>query len=242
MKNKNLFYIFGILQSITLGLIVFFILEIINIEKDTNKQIDLLIVVDQMLTGFDSKWINTLYLDKILEYANVIQAFSRTNRLFGMDKPFGTIRYYRKPHTMQENINKAIKLYSGDKPLGLFVDRLEDNIAALENGFGGIATSSGMGAVTAIHFASLGQGARMISTASVYGPSRGVMEQDFSRFGVESSYVDTSDVENIKAAIKPNTKVLYIKGGYSLLTVAITNSLDLPLVRNQKTYVPKILE
>lgn len=103
----------------------------LNIEKTPQKQIDLLIVVDQMLTGFDSKWINTLYMDKILEYANIIQAFSRTNRLFGADKPFGTIRYYRKPHTMEENINKAVKLYSGDKPLGLFADRLENNLKKL---------------------------------------------------------------------------------------------------------------
>jgi len=103
----------------------------ININKKPEQQIDLLIVVDQMLTGFDSKWINTLYLDKMLEYANIIQAFSRTNRLFGADKPFGTIRYYRKPHTMEENINKAVKLYSGDKPLGLFVDRLEVNLKKL---------------------------------------------------------------------------------------------------------------
>ena len=107
----------------------------INIEKNKEKQINLLIVVDQMLTGFDSKWINTLYLDKMLEYANIIQAFSRTNRLFGTDKPFGTIRYYRKPHTMHENINKAIKLYSGDKPLGLFVDRLDENLKKLNNVF-----------------------------------------------------------------------------------------------------------
>jgi methionine-gamma-lyase len=91
------------------------------------------------------------------------------------------------------------------------IKALEDNIAALENGFGGIATSSGMGAVTAIYFALLGQGSHMVSTASVYGPSRGVMEQDFSRFGVESDYVNTSDIANIKAAIKPNTKVLYIE-------------------------------
>jgi type I restriction enzyme R subunit len=110
----------------------------INIEKETSKQIDLLIVVDQMLTGFDSKWINTLYLDKMLEYANIIQAFSRTNRLFGADKPFGTIRYYRRPHTMEENIHKAIKLYSGDKLLGLFVDRLEDNLKKLNRIYGGI--------------------------------------------------------------------------------------------------------
>ena len=101
------------------------------IERNPEKQIDLLIVVDQMLTGFDSKWINTLYLDKVLKYETIIQAFSRTNRLFGADKPFGTIRYYRYPHTMEENINKAVKLYSGDKPLGLFADRLENNLVKL---------------------------------------------------------------------------------------------------------------
>lgn len=103
----------------------------VTLQKTPEKQIDLLIVVDQMLTGFDSKWINTLYLDKMLEYANIIQAFSRTNRLFGADKPFGTVRYYRKPHTMEQNINKAVKLYSGDKPLGLFVDRLDNNLKKL---------------------------------------------------------------------------------------------------------------
>lgn len=94
-------------------------------------QIDLLIVVDQMLTGFDSKWINTLYMDKVLRYENIIQAFSRTNRLFGIQKPFGTIRYYRRPHTMEQNVQKAVKLYSGDKPLELFVVRLNKNLEAI---------------------------------------------------------------------------------------------------------------
>ncbi len=98
------------------------------IERFPEKQLDLLIVVDQMLTGFDSKWINTLYLDKILRYENIIQAFSRTNRLFGNDKPFGTIRYYRKPHTMQRNIEMAVQLYSGDRAFGLFVENLERNL------------------------------------------------------------------------------------------------------------------
>lgn len=105
------------------------------IEKEPEKQLDLLIVVDQMLTGFDSKWINTLYLDKLMEYENIIQAFSRTNRLFGPDKPFGTIRYYRKPHTMEQRIAAAVKLYSGDKPIGLFVDRLTKNITKMNNIF-----------------------------------------------------------------------------------------------------------
>lgn len=100
----------------------------ISKESEKEKQLDLLIVVDQMLTGFDSKWLNTLYLDKVLYYENIIQAFSRTNRLFGPDKPFGTIRYYRMPHTMANNIEVAIKRYSGDKPYGLFVEKLPNNI------------------------------------------------------------------------------------------------------------------
>lgn len=106
-----------------------------RIENEPEKQLDLLIVVDQMLTGFDSKWINTLYLDKVIKYENIIQAFSRTNRLFGPDKPFGTIRYYRKPHTMESNINAAVKLYSGDKPLGLFAWHLIENLKEINRLF-----------------------------------------------------------------------------------------------------------
>lgn len=105
------------------------------VERTPEKEIDLLIVVDQMLTGFDSKWINTLYLDKVLEYENIIQAFSRTNRLFGPDKPFGTIKYYRKPNTMKRNIDLAIKLYSGDKPFGLFAHKLKDNLRKMNSIF-----------------------------------------------------------------------------------------------------------
>lgn len=103
----------------------------LKIENMPQEQLDLIIVVDQMLTGFDSKWVNTLYLDKILHYENIIQAFSRTNRLFGPDKPFGIIRYYRKPHSMARNIKSAVKLYSGDKPLAVFVDKLEQNINSI---------------------------------------------------------------------------------------------------------------
>ncbi|AMO55835.1 DEAD/DEAH box helicase [Endozoicomonas montiporae] len=111
-----------------------------RIANEPEKQLDLLIVVDQMLTGFDSKWINTLYMDKVLTYENIIQAFSRTNRLFHpLEKPFGTIRYYRKPHTMTRNVNAAVKLYSGDKPIGLFVDRLPGNLERLNSRFAEIA-------------------------------------------------------------------------------------------------------
>lgn len=109
-----------------------------RIHTDPTKQLDLLIVVDQMLTGFDSKWLNVLYLDKVIKYQNIIQAFSRTNRLFGPDKPHGIIRYYRYPHTMEQHINDAVKLYSGDRPIGLFVDRLESNLEAMNELVGDI--------------------------------------------------------------------------------------------------------
>jgi methionine-gamma-lyase len=87
----------------------------------------------------------------------------------------------------------------------------EKNIAELENGYDGIATSSGMAAITSVYMALLGAGSHIISSDAVYGPVRGVLEQDFSRFNVEASFVNTSRLENITAAIKPNTKVLYVE-------------------------------
>lgn len=91
------------------------------------------------------------------------------------------------------------------------IQALEDKLAELENGFGGIALASGMAAVTTAYTAILNQGDHMISTNSVYGPSRAVMESIFADFGIESSFVDTSNLENIIDAIRPNTKMLYLE-------------------------------
>ena len=106
----------------------------LNIEHDHTQQIDLLIVVSQMLTGYDSKWVNTLYVDKVMKYVDIIQSFSRTNRLFGPDKPFGIIRYYSFPYTMEQNINDALDVYV-DRPLGVFVDKLESNLTNINQKF-----------------------------------------------------------------------------------------------------------
>lgn len=88
----------------------------------------LVIVVDQLLTGYDSKWINMLYVDKRMEYQNIIQAFSRTNRLNGPTKPFGSIRYYRWIYRMEKNINDAVESYSGGRSISLYVDKLGGNL------------------------------------------------------------------------------------------------------------------
>jgi len=91
------------------------------------------------------------------------------------------------------------------------IGALEDKLADLENGCGGIALASGMAAVTTAYMTFLGQGEHVVCTSAIYGPSRGVLESHFSRFGVQSTFVDTSDVESIEKAIKPNTKLLYLE-------------------------------
>jgi len=91
------------------------------------------------------------------------------------------------------------------------IKAFEDAMAELEHGFGGIATSSGMAAVSSVYMALLSQGKHIVCSASVYGPSRGVLERDFSRFGVEMTFIDTSDLQQIKDAIQDNTTILYIE-------------------------------
>jgi methionine-gamma-lyase len=88
---------------------------------------------------------------------------------------------------------------------------LEKTIALLENGYDGIGCSSGMGAINTVYMSYLGAGKHIVSHNAVYGPSRGIIENTFHRFGVESSYVDTTDLEQVKAAIKPNTALIYIE-------------------------------
>jgi len=88
---------------------------------------------------------------------------------------------------------------------------LEENVSQLENAAGSTAMSSGMAAVSTVYMALLSAGDHVVSTASVYGPSRGLMEKHMSRFGVESTYVNTSVIEDLRRAMRPNTKMVYVE-------------------------------
>ncbi|MBE6494607.1 MAG: type I restriction endonuclease subunit R [Methanosphaera stadtmanae] len=79
-----------------------------------SKTIDLLLVKDMFLTGFDSPSLNTLYVDKKMVYHTLLQAYSRTNRLNGKQKPHGNIVVFR---SLQEETDKALRLFSDDAPL-----------------------------------------------------------------------------------------------------------------------------
>ena len=91
------------------------------------------------------------------------------------------------------------------------VAALEEAVAALERGFGALATSSGMAAISNVFFTYLAAGSHLVGTDAVYGPSRVVVEKHFARFGVESTFVDTSNPDNIVAALRPETSMLYIE-------------------------------
>lgn len=98
-----------------------------------SKNIDLVIVADQLLTGYDSKRLNTLYVDRSLELQGLIQAYSRTNRIFGSTKEFGTIINFQYPRITEEIVNEALRLYgSGGKSSKAIVDTYATAVQKLE--------------------------------------------------------------------------------------------------------------
>ena len=83
-----------------------------NADLPHRQKIDITLVVDMLLTGFDSKYLNTLYVDKNLKYHGLIQAFSRTNRVLNDTKPYGNILDFRQ---QSDAVDTAIGLFSGEK-------------------------------------------------------------------------------------------------------------------------------
>lgn len=83
-----------------------------NADYPPAQKIDITLVVDMLLTGFDSKFLNTLYVDKKLKHHGLIQAFSRTNRVLNASKPYGNILDFRQ---QQDAVDAAIALFSGEK-------------------------------------------------------------------------------------------------------------------------------
>jgi len=95
----------------------------------------------------------------------------------------------------------------GNPTIGAFEECIRD----LEGGRVGVATSSGMAAVSVVFLALLKQGDHVVSTASVYGPTRMLVERHLSRFGVESTFVDTSDLPALAAALRDETRLVYVE-------------------------------
>ena len=88
---------------------------------------------------------------------------------------------------------------------------LESSLAELEHGKAALATATGMAAISTIFMTFLGSGKHAVSTGSVYGPTRTLLEKELVRFGVQSTFVDSSNPENVKNALKPETAIVYIE-------------------------------
>lgn len=109
-------------------------------------------------------------------------------------------------------------LFAGDKTGYIYtrlnnptVNALEENVAFLEKGSGGIATSTGMAAITTIFLALLKKGSHVVATDSLYGATRMVLENELSRFGVQSTFVDSSDAQHIQDALRTETELVFIE-------------------------------
>ena len=129
-----------------------------------------------------------------------------------------TVPIYQTSTFAFESADEGARCFAGESKGYMYtrignptISALEKQIAILEGGFGGVAVSSGMAAVSTIYMAFLKSGDHIVSTDAVYGPSRGIMESYFKKFGVESTYINTANINEIEKSIKPNTKMLYLE-------------------------------
>ncbi|MEE1097932.1 MAG: PLP-dependent aspartate aminotransferase family protein [Bacteroidales bacterium] len=129
-----------------------------------------------------------------------------------------TVPIYQTSTFAFESAQDGADCFAGVKPGYMYtrignptVKALERQVALLEHAYDSVALASGMAAVSCVYLALLNAGDHVVSSSAVYGASRVLMEQHMSRFGVESTYVNTADIEAVKAAIKPNTKMIYVE-------------------------------
>ncbi|NQV14736.1 PLP-dependent transferase [bacterium] len=136
------------------------------------------------------------------------------------DNEYGSVAIpiYQTSTFKFDSADQGARRFSGEEE-GYIYTRLgnpttaafEQAIAELEGGYAGLATASGMAAVSTVFMSYLSSGDHIICGDAVYGPSRVVIEKEFSRFGVEYSFVDTADLHAVKSAMQDNTKILFIE-------------------------------
>ena len=129
-----------------------------------------------------------------------------------------TVPIYQTSTFAFESAQDGADCFAGVKPGYMYtrignptVKALERQIALLEHACDSVAVASGMAAVSTVYLGLLNAGDHVVSSSAVYGASRVLMEQHMSRFGVESTYVNTANLDEVKVAMRPNTKMLYVE-------------------------------
>ncbi len=138
----------------------------------------------------------------------------------GPDPIYGSVAppIYQTSTFAFENADQGAARFKGEEKGYIYtrlgnptIARLEEKVAVLEGGVGALATATGMAAVNTLYFSVLSSGDHVVATSSLYGPARTILEREWARFGVESTWVDTGDIDAVESALKPNTKLLYIE-------------------------------
>jgi len=167
------------------------------------------------------KLLKNYYVCKNLK---IMEKFSGLNSMLihggELEDAFGSavVPIYQTSTFKFRNVKHGADLFAG-KEKGYIYTRIanptievfEKKMALIENGYAAIATSSGMSAVSTAYLALLSSGDHVVSTAAVYGPSRNIMEGHMKRFGIESTYISTVNPDEVRAAIKPETKMIYLE-------------------------------
>lgn len=130
-----------------------------------------------------------------------------------------SIPIYQSSTFAFKNADHGAASFRGDPDGGFIYTRLgnptiqalENSVATLERGCGGLACATGMAAVNLVYYALLSQGDHIVCTESLYGPSRLVLETEYPRFGISASFVDSADPANVAAAMRPETRVVYLE-------------------------------
>jgi len=117
-----------------------------------------------------------------------------------------------------KNADHGAALFRGEVPGYIYtrisnptIEALEESVSTLEGGWGGHATSSGLSAIFTTYMSLLNAGDHVVASDSQYGPSRLMLETQLSRFGIRSTFVDTSDTPAVAAAMLPETKIVYVE-------------------------------
>lgn len=117
-----------------------------------------------------------------------------------------------------ETTSQGASLFKGEsegyiytRMLNPTIEAMEDAIADLEEGYKGLGCASGMAAINTVFTAMLNSGDHVVCSKTVYGPTTTLLRTIFYKFNVTSTFVNNSDLEQIKAAMKPNTKIVYLE-------------------------------
>ena len=148
------------------------------------------------------------------QYTRVIHAGQNPDTVFGSV----SVPIYQSSTFSFKNVEEGASRFAGQDDGYIYtrignptVNALEESVASLEGGYGGLATASGMAAISTTLMTFLRQKSHLIGTSAVYGPSRTLVENEFARYGVESDFIDTSKIEDIKKHLKPHTVLLFIE-------------------------------